>query len=178
MTFADREYAQSAVTSLDGYMCGVYGLKVDISERSSIGRRTARFSKASQNTRFSDVPLRILVPNEYIGAIIGRSGATIRNITQQTNAKVDIHRRINTLSDTVVIIKGGPAVCSRACKEIIDVVRTEAASLNKGECSLRILCPNNLCGRIIGKKGNVTKSFMERSNIKMLDSMADTNETI
>ena len=30
-----------------------------------------------------------------VGAIIGKDGATIRMITQRTNARVDVHRREN-----------------------------------------------------------------------------------
>lgn len=37
----------------------------------------------------SDVPLRILVPTQFVGAIIGKEGATIRNITKQTHSKYD-----------------------------------------------------------------------------------------
>lgn len=35
----------------------------------------------------SDVPLRILVPTQFVGAIIGKEGATIRNVTKQTHSK-------------------------------------------------------------------------------------------
>ncbi len=35
----------------------------------------------------SDVPLRMLVPTQFVGAIIGKEGATIRNITKQTHSK-------------------------------------------------------------------------------------------
>lgn len=35
----------------------------------------------------SDIPLRILVPTQFVGAIIGKEGATIRNITKQTHSK-------------------------------------------------------------------------------------------
>lgn len=38
---------------------------------------------------------RILVPSDMVGAIIGKDGATIRMITQRTNARVDVHRREN-----------------------------------------------------------------------------------
>lgn len=34
-----------------------------------------------------DVPVRILVPSESVGAIIGKGGQTIRQLTQQTRAK-------------------------------------------------------------------------------------------
>lgn len=35
----------------------------------------------------SDIPLRVLVPTQFVGAIIGKEGATIRNITKQTHSK-------------------------------------------------------------------------------------------
>lgn len=35
----------------------------------------------------SEVPLRMLVPTQFVGAIIGKEGATIRNITKQTQSK-------------------------------------------------------------------------------------------
>ena len=43
----------------------------------------------AQNVRQStiDVPVRILVPSESVGAIIGKGGQTIRQLTQQTIAK-------------------------------------------------------------------------------------------
>lgn len=34
-----------------------------------------------------DVPLRMLVPSQFVGAIIGKEGATIRNVTKQTQSK-------------------------------------------------------------------------------------------
>ena len=39
-----------------------------------------------------DFPLRLLVASDMVGAIIGRGGATIRAITQQSRARVDVHR--------------------------------------------------------------------------------------
>ena len=41
-----------------------------------------------------DFPLRILVSSDMVGAIIGRGGATIRTITQETRARVDVHRSV------------------------------------------------------------------------------------
>ena len=36
---------------------------------------------------YSELPLRILVSSEMVGAIIGRQGNTIRQITQNTRAR-------------------------------------------------------------------------------------------
>jgi insulin-like growth factor 2 mRNA-binding protein 1 len=43
-------------------------------------------------SRGVDFPLRLLVASDMVGAIIGRGGATIRTITQQSRARVDVHR--------------------------------------------------------------------------------------
>ena len=40
--------------------------------------------KAGAGGRVIDFPLRVLVQSEMVGAIIGRSGQTIKQITQQS----------------------------------------------------------------------------------------------
>ena len=40
-----------------------------------------------------DFPLRILVQSDMVGAIIGRGGQTIRNITQQTRYEQKKNRK-------------------------------------------------------------------------------------
>lgn len=40
--------------------------------------------------RQTEFPLRILVHSDMVGAIIGRGGSTIRQITQQTRARYNI----------------------------------------------------------------------------------------
>ena len=34
-----------------------------------------------------DFPLRMLVPTQFVGAIIGKEGLTIKNVTKQTQSK-------------------------------------------------------------------------------------------
>lgn len=90
--------------------------------------------------------------------------------------RVDVLRKENNIStDTLVTIKGSPESCSEACREILKVIESEAQSLNKGENPLKLLCPNSLCGRIIGKQGNVIKSFMEQTNTHIVVSSATDN---
>ena len=62
-------------------------------EERSVGQRGGA-SAAGRNrpARGVDFPLRILVSSDMVGAIIGRGGATIRNITQESRARVDVHR--------------------------------------------------------------------------------------
>jgi len=125
----------------------------------------------------ADFPLRILVNSEMVGAIIGRQGNTIRQITQSTRARVDVHRKDNTGSlEKAITIYGNPENCDNACKKIVEVMLQEAENTNKGEVPLKILAHNNLIGRIIGKGGNVIKRVMEETETKItVSSVADIN---
>lgn len=61
---------------------------------------------------------RILVPSDMVGAIIGKDGATIRNITTLTKARVDVHRRENLGSVEKVGARKKPgreSSCRRPC---------------------------------------------------------------
>ena len=58
----------------------------------NIAESPADPNKARPRARGVDFPLRVLVSSDMVGAIIGRGGSTIRNITQQSRARVDVHR--------------------------------------------------------------------------------------
>ncbi|CAH1175952.1 unnamed protein product [Phaedon cochleariae] len=112
-----------------------------------------------------------------VGAIIGRQGSTIRQITQQTRARVDVHRKDNVGSlEKAITIYGNPENCTNACKKILEVMQQEANNTNKGEISLKILAHNNLIGRIIGKGGNTIKRIMQETDTKItVSSINDIN---
>ncbi|XP_041366923.1 insulin-like growth factor 2 mRNA-binding protein 2 isoform X2 [Gigantopelta aegis] len=173
VTFETAEQAQQAVAELHGYNLNGNLLKVELGNnrprRTNNNNRTANTNNNAGMNR-QEVPLRIVVGSEYVGAIIGKQGQTIKNITSQSRARVDIHRRDNHSQETLVTIKGSPENCTKACREIMKVVNAEAQALNKGECALKILCPNSLCGRIIGKKGAVIKGFMQESDTHIVVS--------
>jgi insulin-like growth factor 2 mRNA-binding protein 1 len=83
------------VSELSGYVYEGVSLKVEFSmERRSRGRGGSRggagagFSGLPGSGRQTDFPLRILVQSDMVGAIIGRQGSTIRQITQQTRARL------------------------------------------------------------------------------------------
>lgn len=50
-------------------------------------RQGSPSSGAPPKHQHTDIPLRLLVPTQYVGAIIGKEGSTIRNITKQTQSK-------------------------------------------------------------------------------------------
>ncbi|KAI1299367.1 Insulin-like growth factor 2 mRNA-binding protein 1 [Halotydeus destructor] len=124
--------------------------------------------QAPGQARSSDFPLRILVLSDMVGAIIGKSGQTIRQITQETRARVDVHRKDNSGSpEKVITIYGNPENCSKACKKIMEVMTEEATATTRQEVPLKILAHNSFIGRIIGKSGNTIKRIMEDTNTKI-----------
>ena len=112
---------------------------------------------------------RILVLKDLVGAIIGRGGGTIRQITQETHARVDVHRKeSSSASENIIMIYGNPDNCSQACRRILEVMQQEAKSLNRpNEIQLKILASNNLIGRIIGKGGNTIRRIMQQTDTKI-----------
>ncbi|XP_070623091.1 insulin-like growth factor 2 mRNA-binding protein 3 isoform X3 [Erythrolamprus reginae] len=119
----------------------------------------------------SDVPLRILVPTQFVGAIIGKEGATIRNITKQTQSKIDIHRKENAgAAEKPITIHSTPEGCSAACKIIMEIMLKEAQDTKyTDDIPLKILAHNNFVGRLIGKEGR---------NLKKIEQDTDTKITI
>uniref|UniRef100_A0A8C5PAE4 Insulin like growth factor 2 mRNA binding protein 3 n=1 Tax=Leptobrachium leishanense TaxID=445787 RepID=A0A8C5PAE4_9ANUR len=119
----------------------------------------------------SEVPLRMLVPTQFVGAIIGKEGATIRNITKQTQSKIDIHRKENAgAAEKPITIHSTPEGCSTACKIIMEIMQKEAQDTKfTEEIPLKILAHNNFVGRLIGKEGR---------NLKKIEQDTDTKITI
>ncbi|XP_011268063.1 insulin-like growth factor 2 mRNA-binding protein 1 isoform X4 [Camponotus floridanus] len=198
VSYETQEQVQHAVNQLNGYEYDGNPLKVEMS--SAEGRRRGRsqrgggvaFSGLPGSGRQTDFPLRILVQSDMVGAIIGRQGSTIRQITQVSRARVDVHRKDNVGSlEKAITIYGNPENCTNACKKILDVMQQEAASTNKGyddvasrvdtpkmepEITLKILAHNNLIGRIIGKGGNTIKRIMQDTDSKItVSSINDIN---
>lgn len=101
-------------------------------------QRTARNQRAAYvsvpgSGRPADFPLRLLVQSDMVGAIIGRQGTTIRQITQQTRARVDVHRKDNVGSlEKAITVYGNPDNCTNACRRILEVMQQEATNTNKG----------------------------------------------
>uniref|UniRef100_A0A1W7RAC0 Insulin-like growth factor 2 mRNA-binding protein 1 n=1 Tax=Hadrurus spadix TaxID=141984 RepID=A0A1W7RAC0_9SCOR len=188
VVYETQDQAQHAFAQLNGYELEGSPLKVDFimdqgrGPRNNRGRGNFRLmpysGTAAPQLRPNDFPLRILVLSDMVGAIIGRAGGTIRQITQQSRARVDVHRKENAGSlEKVITIYGNPENCSLACQKILEVMQQEANNTNRGDIPLKILAHNNLIGRIIGKNGNTIKRIMEQTDTKITvsSSIHDVN---
>ncbi|XP_058035782.1 insulin-like growth factor 2 mRNA-binding protein 3 isoform X7 [Ahaetulla prasina] len=190
VTYANKDQARQAIEKLNGFQLENYSLKVAYipdemaaqpppqqhpQGRRGFGQRgpprQGSPGAATRQKPQSDVPLRILVPTQFVGAIIGKEGATIRNITKQTQSKIDIHRKENAgAAEKPITIHSTPEGCSTACKIIMEIMQKEAQDTKFTEdIPLKILAHNNFVGRLIGKEGR---------NLKKIEQDTDTKITI
>ncbi|CAM4636318.1 hypothetical protein PO909_004428 [Leuciscus waleckii] len=186
--YAAKDQAREALDKLNGFLMENYALKVSyIPDETATADTPAVGGRRGFNSRGpprqgspnlgarpklqSDVPLRILVPTQFVGAIIGKEGATIRNITKQTHSKIDIHRKENAgAAEKPITVHSTPEGCSSACRNIMEIMQKEAIDTKiTEEIPLKILAHNNFVGRLIGKEGR---------NLKKIEQDTDTKITI
>ncbi|XP_027892522.1 insulin-like growth factor 2 mRNA-binding protein 3 isoform X2 [Xiphophorus couchianus] len=184
--YAVRDHARLAMEKLNGSMMENYALKVSYipdetaapegppsgGRRGFNGRGPPRAGSPGLGARpkvQSDIPLRVLVPTQFVGAIIGKEGATIRNITKQTHSKIDIHRKENAgAAEKPITIHSTPDGCSNACRTIMDIMQKEAVDTKfTEEIPLKILAHNNFVGRLIGKEGRNLKKIEQDTGTKI-----------
>uniref|UniRef100_A0A672FYY2 Insulin-like growth factor 2 mRNA binding protein 1 n=1 Tax=Salarias fasciatus TaxID=181472 RepID=A0A672FYY2_SALFA len=180
VTYASREHARQAIQKLNGYQLENNALRASFipEENSELeggqrgpdnGRRPGYGSGMPAKPPHTDIPLRLLVPTQYVGAIIGKEGATIRNITKQTQSKIDVHRKENAgAAEKPISIHSTPEGCSAACRMILEIMHQEAKDTKTAdEVPLKVLAHNNFVGRLIGKEGRNLKKVEQDTNTKI-----------
>ncbi|XP_064343575.1 insulin-like growth factor 2 mRNA-binding protein 3 isoform X3 [Camelus dromedarius] len=189
VTYSSKDQARQALDKLNGFQLENFTLKVayipdemaaqqNPSQQPRGRRGFGQRGSSRQGSPGSvskqkpcDLPLRLLVPTQFVGAIIGKEGATIRNITKQTQSKIDVHRKENAgAAEKSITILSTPEGTSAACKSILEIMHKEAQDIKfTEEIPLKILAHNNFVGRLIGKEGR---------NLKKIEQDTDTKITI
>uniref|UniRef100_A0A8C6WYH5 Insulin-like growth factor 2 mRNA binding protein 2a n=1 Tax=Neogobius melanostomus TaxID=47308 RepID=A0A8C6WYH5_9GOBI len=190
VTYSTKEEAKEAIEKLSEHQFEDYCFKVSYimdldaapaaqTPRSRRGGRSSRDQGTPQpgpsgcygglRSRPQDFPLRMLVPTQFVGAIIGKEGLTIKNVTKQTQSKVDIHRKENAgAAEKPISIHSTPEGCSAACRMILEIMHKEANETKTTEdIPLKILAHNCLVGRLIGKEGRNLKKIEEDTGTRI-----------
>uniref|UniRef100_A0A8B9RQR8 Insulin like growth factor 2 mRNA binding protein 2 n=1 Tax=Accipiter nisus TaxID=211598 RepID=A0A8B9RQR8_9AVES len=184
VTYATKEEAKVAIEKLNDHQFENYSFKIsyipdeEVSsppppQRSRRGGHSSRERGSSpggsSQPKQLDFPLRMLVPTQFVGAIIGKEGLTIKNLTKQTQSKVDIHRKENAgAAEKPITIHATPEGCSEACRMILDIMQKEADETKSAEeVPLKILAHNSLVGRLIGKEGRNLKKIEQDTGTKI-----------
>ncbi|XP_058713986.1 insulin-like growth factor 2 mRNA-binding protein 1 isoform X2 [Poecile atricapillus] len=174
VTYANREQTRQALQRLKGQHLESHALRVSYipDEAAEGGRGAGAGGSPGAPPKAApppEVPLRLLVPTQFVGAIIGKEGATIRGITKQSQSKIDVHRKENAgAAEKAISIHSTPEGCSAACRMILDIMHKEAKDTKTAdEVPLKILAHNNFVGRLIGKEGRNLKKVEQDTETKI-----------
>ncbi|XP_016659964.1 uncharacterized protein LOC100167988 isoform X3 [Acyrthosiphon pisum] len=164
-------------------ICTVEGSIENVSKAESqisakIGQSLEKYLQPMANCVPSAIPvirnkqtesmLCILVHSDIVGVIIGRGGSTIKEIIEQTSARIIVNKSdiVGSLGKPIAIY-GTPENCTNACRKILEVVHQKVTYTNKSNVILRILIQDNLIGLIIGEEGNTIRNIVSETETKI-----------
>lgn len=173
VVYESSEQAQKAVDQLDNYDFEGSILRVEIANSRGTWMKDDMQSNRTGNSE-SNYLLRMLIPSCFIGAIIGKKGETIRQITADSGGvRIDVHGKEQIdFTEKIVSATGKPEAVTIACREILKVMQQQSLKNSLGEVMLKILAEDRFCGRVIGKEGMVIKKIREDTDTKIIVSNA------
>ncbi|ESO05334.1 hypothetical protein HELRODRAFT_191446 [Helobdella robusta] len=171
------EEAQKALEELNNYEYHGSVLQVDFMNirESRASKHVNKLAGDAAKTEGVYI-LRLLVPSEYVGAIIGKRGQTIQNITSESKVlKIDVHGKDSSgfIEKAIFIAGKSLSSVSCACKEILKIMQQEASNNNRSEAVLKMLADDRYCGRVIGKEGKSIRKIREDTDTKIVVSGSD-----
>ncbi|NXW99721.1 TDRKH protein, partial [Larus smithsonianus] len=108
-----------------------------------------------------ELEIEVQVPRAAVKSIIGRKGATIKKLRQETGARINVEREEEG-EETALLISGSPSQVCRA-KAAIHQIVTESTPVSEQLC-----VPQRAVGRIIGRGGETVRGICRSSGAKVL----------
>ncbi|XP_068671513.1 insulin-like growth factor 2 mRNA-binding protein 2 [Montipora foliosa] len=120
------------------------------------GSRSGKRSRRNRQYRECydhDYFIRVLVPHNMVGAIIGKEGKKIKDLTDKTGTDITVHKKDEKgYIEKVVEIVGTPAQCTEANLSIHRTMRAETDPAKRGPMvSMRVLVHGGIIARVIGR---------------------------
>lgn len=106
-------------------------------------------------------------PGDKVGRIIGRMGATIKDLQSRTGTRIQVDQKVPG-DQKPITITGSRADVENAKRAINEVLTSDAPSSVPGDTSRSIECPQGIVGRIIGRGGETIRSLQQASNAHIL----------
>ena len=89
---------------------------------------TRSLTASSELSGTDELALRFLLPNNMVGSIIGKGGVMIKEITQQSNARIHINHNDDAASlERLVTVIGNPDQIVEAHRLMANRVQEEGA---------------------------------------------------
>uniref|UniRef100_A0A7S2QUF9 WW domain-containing protein n=2 Tax=Chlamydomonas chlamydogama TaxID=225041 RepID=A0A7S2QUF9_9CHLO len=108
----------------------------------------------------------VMVPNEKVGKLIGRAGATIKDLQARGMSRIKIDH--NASGDhKPVSVTGTRENVDRTKQLIHEALESEAAPA-QGDVTRSVSCPAGIVGRIIGRGGETIRSLQTASGAHIM----------
>eukprot|EP00933_Yihiella_yeosuensis_P061965 TRINITY_DN64856_c0_g1_i1.p1 TRINITY_DN64856_c0_g1~~TRINITY_DN64856_c0_g1_i1.p1 ORF type:complete len:604 (+),score=96.21 TRINITY_DN64856_c0_g1_i1:118-1929(+) len=117
-----------------------------------------------------EVQIHMCIPGKYIGAILGKEGSQIKQITAQTGCRsVSVTKREQNINDRRVVVVGGFDQCIAAERAVYNHYVTAANQDQQQVDDITVLymVPKSQAGAVIGKEAGSLKRIRETSNAKV-----------
>lgn len=116
----------------------------------------------------------IQVPNDMVGKIIGKGGATIRQLQDLSGAHVDVAKQtVMGEAHRRVTLTGSPE-CVEKCNGLIEMKLAgqqlpgvPGVQSVMGEGEMKVFIPDDMVGKVIGKGGETIRSLQDGSGAHM-----------
>jgi len=101
-------------------------------------------------------------PKNLVGKLIGREGATIKDLQSRSKTQIQIDH--DSVGDSKKVTLSGTRDSVEMAKAMIkDVLDTEPSAMQSGEAAKSVDCPAGIVGRIIGRGGETIRSLQSAS---------------
>jgi hypothetical protein len=128
------------------------------------------------------VPYRCLVPHDAIGLLIGRGGSSVRQISKDSGAEINVSGDGDTppsLSDRIVTLCGGREQKEAACRQVVQKLYQFQAVADDEPGIFVMLLPSMSAEFVIGTKGEKLRALIEESGADVVvedDDISGTEE--
>lgn len=113
-----------------------------------------------------ETSITIQCPKEKVGKVIGKQGATIKDLQLRTSTRIQVDHNFPGDSKPITVF-GTPENVEKAKELVHEVMESENPSL-PGDVTKTVECPAGIVGRIIGRAGETIRSLQSASSARIL----------
>eukprot|EP00931_Biecheleriopsis_adriatica_P043491 TRINITY_DN2486_c0_g1_i1.p1 TRINITY_DN2486_c0_g1~~TRINITY_DN2486_c0_g1_i1.p1 ORF type:complete len:587 (-),score=137.85 TRINITY_DN2486_c0_g1_i1:47-1807(-) len=117
----------------------------------------------------NEVQLHMVIPGKFIGAILGKEGAQIKQIKEESGCKSVSATKRETSQDRRVVFQGGLDECINAQKAVYRHYTQAAAEAHDDASNVTVIfmVPQGAAGAIIGKEAANLKWIREQTGLRV-----------
>lgn len=129
----------------------------------------------NRQPRETDYYIRVLVPPTMVGAIIGKEGKKIKDLTDKTGTDITVHKKDDKGPyEKVVEIVGTPAQCTEANLSIHRTMRSETDPAKRSPVvQMRVLVHSSIAGQVIGKGHCNLKQITDATDVTSVRALKE-----